>query len=119
MGFVIWCWDDPIVKINGETVSIEIGVQGSPELVRGSVRNVETIITLPRGVTAETVSTTNEYFTESVRYLTLPEAESVGIEVVVNCDRVLPVAVRVNGWVMAEGSSAGPLTMEIRAAEYA
>ena len=119
MGFVIWCWDDPIVRINGETVSIEIGVQGAPDAVRASVQLAETIITLPPGVTAETVSTTNEYFAETVRFLTLPGAEAAGIEVRVHASRVLPVAVRINGWVMAEGTTAGPITAEVPVAQYA
>ncbi|MGH2600377.1 MAG: hypothetical protein ACRDJ9_13455 [Dehalococcoidia bacterium] len=119
MAFVIWCWDDPVVRINGETVSIEVGIQGSPEVVRDSVRGVETIITLPEGVSGETVSVTDDYFLETVRYLTVPAAEQVGIEVCVDAARVLPVALRVNGWVMAEGTTATPLTTEIHAPQYA
>jgi hypothetical protein len=119
MSFVIWCWDDPVVRLNGETVSIEIGVHGSPDVVRAAVDLAETIVTIPPGVTAEPVSTTNEFFRETVRFLTLPGADAACIEVRVHASRVLPVALRVNGWVVAEGTTAGPLTAEIPVAQYA
>lgn len=117
--FAVWCWDDPVVRINGEEVSIEIGVRGAAETVRESVTLAETTIVLPPGVVAETITTTNEFFSETVRYVTSPTAERVGIEVRFEASRSLPAAVRVNGWVMAEGTTTGVLCMEIPVAQYA
>lgn len=117
--WAIWCADDPVIRINGEEVSIEISVRGAPETVRASVRSAETTIILPLGVDAETVATTDEFFSETVRYVRSAAAERVGIEVRFDASRNLPVAVRVNGWVMAEGSTFGTLTMEIPVAQYA
>lgn len=117
--FAVWCWDDPVVRINGEDVSIEIGVRGAADTVRESVRSAETTIILPVGVDASTVATTDEFFSETVRYVTSATAERVGIEVRFDASRSLPVAVRVNGWVMAEGTTFGTLAMEIPVAQYA
>ena len=116
---VNWCWDDPVVTIDGETITVEIGVQGAAELVRRSVRLAKTTIFLPEGATGETVSTTNEYFDETVQFITVPGAPDACIEVRFEAEKSLPVAMRVNGWVMDEGTTFGVLTTHIRVAQLA
>lgn len=39
-----WCWDDPIISVNGHIVNIEIGAQANPDDVTAYV-----VIQAPRG----------------------------------------------------------------------
>lgn len=119
MAFVIWCWDDPVVSLNGETVSIEVGVRGAPEMVREHVQVAETTIILPDGVDAHTITTTNEFFEETVKFLVEPAATEATIEVRFEATKDLPVAIRVNGWIAAEGTTMGTLTTTVPVAQYA
>jgi hypothetical protein len=65
-----WCWDDPIVSINGKVVNIDIGVRGEPEEVAAAVKSTTTTIYLPRNVSARKLGSTNTYFREKVRFVT-------------------------------------------------
>jgi hypothetical protein len=64
-----WCWDDPIVTINGITVSTQIGALGSPAVVQRGVQKATIVYTLPSGVSASVISTTNTYFHEKVVFV--------------------------------------------------
>jgi hypothetical protein len=68
--FETWCFDDPVVDINGQRVNIDIGVQGDPAHVSDSVRRAEVVIAVPKEVRTRLVSTTNQYFQEKVRFTT-------------------------------------------------
>jgi hypothetical protein len=60
-----WCWDDPILMVDGQQVNINVGVQGAPQTVRSRVLNAHTTVFLPRGVNASIVGYTNRYFRET------------------------------------------------------
>lgn len=107
---LIWCWDDPIVALNGTKVSIDIGVRGEPDVVRRHVQLAETTILVPEGVTTETLAVTNEFFAETVRFVTIPGATDATIEIRFRATKDLPIAVRVDGWLVGEGSTFGVLT---------
>lgn len=107
---LIWCWDDPVVALNGTNVSIDIGVRGEPEVVRRHVQLAETTILVPEGVTTETLAVTDEFFRETVRFVTIPGAKDATIEIRFQATKDLPIAVRVDGWLVGEGSTYGVLT---------
>jgi hypothetical protein len=60
-----WCWDDPILLIDGKLVNVNVGVKGGSSTVRARVRNAHTKVFLPRNVSASVVGFTNLYFPET------------------------------------------------------
>jgi len=83
-----WCIDDPIVTINGITVSTQIGVLGSPAAVQRGVHKATIVYRLPAGVSASVVSTTRTYFHEKVVFVNSGAAWAPG--------QPLPVSVTVS-----------------------
>jgi hypothetical protein len=75
-----WCWDDPIVEINGQRVAIDIGVRpGHLPLVTGA----DVVITVPRGATTRVVYLETTYFTPNVRFVEASKAGGRGTPVTV------------------------------------
>lgn len=68
---VAWCWDDPAFQIEEFTLSVDIGVQGTPEAVKANVQLAETVFYLPKDVEGEQLSLTNVYFPETARFVHL------------------------------------------------
>jgi hypothetical protein len=64
-----WCWDDPILLVDGQQVNINIGVKADRQTVRTRVRNAHTKVFLPRGVNASIVGYTNRYFNETAEII--------------------------------------------------
>lgn len=60
----IWCWDDPVIEIDGQLVSIDIGVR-STDL--RDVRAVALVLTVPRGTKARVVYIESGAFTPTVQ----------------------------------------------------
>jgi hypothetical protein len=73
-----WCWDDPIVSINGRVLNIDIGVQGDAATVSSTVKSTTTTIYLPRNVSARNLGSTNTYFREKVHFRTTRSTWSGG-----------------------------------------
>ena len=48
-----WCDIDPVVNINGHIVSIDVGLQGDPQQIRGEI---EFTVTVPKGTLVKVVS---------------------------------------------------------------
>ena len=65
-----WCFDDPVLLINGEQVTIQTGVYGDPAFVAAHVTAANVVVTVPAGVTTQIVSRTNTYFAERVTFVT-------------------------------------------------
>jgi hypothetical protein len=55
--FVIWCWDDPIVRLDNQTVLIRVGVHGEPADVAQITAYLK--IFVRPGSTARTLAYTN------------------------------------------------------------
>ncbi len=115
---VTWCWDDPVVLINGNLVSINVGVYGDPLVVRRTVTLATIEIAVPAGVSTALVASTNLYFPERVVFVSRGQwqpGEPVPVEVTVRFEATqdLPAAVRIThatGATNATGSTAkGPL----------
>lgn len=66
--FESWCFDDPVIDINGRRVQIVIGIQGDQALVDKYVQQAVTVVGVPIGASARTVLVTKENFKESVTY---------------------------------------------------
>lgn len=64
-----WCWGDPVVRIGGTTVAINIGVLGDSAVVDKDVKLARTTIYLPEGVSARVVGVTKEFFPETVHFV--------------------------------------------------
>ena len=60
----IWCWDDPVIEIDGQLVSIDIGVR-STDLK--DVRAVALVLTVPRSTKARVVYIEKGAFTPTVQ----------------------------------------------------
>jgi len=123
--FVIWCWNDPQVELNGQIFDIELGVLGQPSVVRRGVRLAETTLFIPQGMRARVLSTTNIYFEERVRIVELPvqawgnqdQSGRTGGEVRVvtrfEASVTLPAAMAVNRALRDTGTTRGLLTTSI------
>lgn len=70
---VEWCFEDPIVEIGGQRVSITIAVQGEPAQVRQNVRRARVSIYVPDNVRTRLISQTNTFFDEDVDFRTLDD----------------------------------------------
>jgi hypothetical protein len=64
-----WCFDDPVVDINGHPVTIAVGVSGTPTVIDTTVQRAEVRIVVPKGVRVKTVGKTHMYFAETVRVI--------------------------------------------------
>lgn len=78
-----WCWDDPIVSINGYSVQIITGVHGEPGAVSYHVQAANVDILVPSGVSTAVLFTTATYYPEIVRFLPSGSAWSAGQDVTV------------------------------------
>jgi len=105
--FVIWCWDDPVVSLNGQVFNIQIGVLAMPSEVRRGVQVADTTLLVPRGVEASVISITNQYFRETVQIITVPDGRTVGVIVKFQATAILPAALAVNGALRDSGTTSG------------
>ena len=107
--FVIWCWDDPLVEINGTRYNIENGVFGDPALVDKQIQIAKVVIHVPQGSRYQLLGVTREYFVEVVSFSeSLPaSAKAARVETTYVAQVNLPAAIRVNGSLIAQGSTQG------------
>ena len=93
-----WCWDDPVVSIEGRIVNIEVGVPSEYlDDIRGKV---PVTIYVPEGTDASVLATTNLHFTEKakIKYVAANAAGSsvpVSVVVAANANVTFPVVIRV------------------------
>src|SRR5688572_79257 len=59
-----WCWDDPVLIINNQTVHVLAGV---PATERGRVRMAEVVVIVPEGVDARQVASVASQFPLTTR----------------------------------------------------
>jgi hypothetical protein len=104
-----WCWDDPLVEINGVRYSIENGVRGDPATIDKDVTVARTVIHVPKGSSARLIGLTRQHFPETVAFVrSLPaDAGMARVETTYVATADLPAAIRVNGTVLAQGSTLG------------
>lgn len=65
----VWCWDDPVLSINGRLVAINIGVR-LPD--RNKVQAAHIVVTVPAGTDARVVYIENEFVTPTVSIVHAP-----------------------------------------------
>jgi hypothetical protein len=85
-----WCWDDPIIEVNGQRININVGVQGSPALVKRHVQHAHVTIYVPRGSDYRLVDQTAVYFPETVEFVEVSRAAQIGVVVEFTATRDLP-----------------------------
>lgn len=94
-----WCWGDPVVSLNGVVVSINIGVQGTPDVVRAGVQAAHTTLYVPQGVDARVLSVDTTYFQEDVQIVPVAGSGQVSMVVSFAATQPLPAAafISING----------------------
>lgn len=68
----IWCWDDPVLQIGNQTVSLNLGVRQRDV---STVTGAEIVVAVPEGVPARLVYNDTTYFTPVVRFVTYPSSD--------------------------------------------
>lgn len=93
--FVIWCWDDPIVSVNGTIFEIDIavGAEGGQAEVQANVQVAETTIYVPNDAQMTKISMTRVSFNETVRFVKVDGQNDVRIVVSFKSKKNLPAAV--------------------------
>ncbi|MHB8576946.1 MAG: hypothetical protein ACYDCQ_16655 [Dehalococcoidia bacterium] len=61
-----WCWDDPVVVINGQLLQTLIGAQGSVRAIQQGGFQATVVYTVPAGVSTQVLAVTNPFFRETV-----------------------------------------------------
>jgi hypothetical protein len=57
-----WCWDDPVVVVNGVPVHIDLGIQASAAQVQGAISSANIVVHVQQGATATVLqSNTPDY----------------------------------------------------------
>jgi hypothetical protein len=75
-----WCWDDPVVEIGGQRVSINIGVR---ERDLSKVAGAVVVITVPQNVTTRLISV-DDVFPVRVRFVQEGKGNNGNIPVTVH-----------------------------------
>jgi hypothetical protein len=76
--FAEWCFDDPVVSINGQQVHINNGVMDSSTSVSKDVQGASVTVSVPKGASAKIVSPTGQLFIETVVIKTTSSTWSAG-----------------------------------------
>lgn len=71
----IWCWDDPVLQIGNQIVSLNLGVRQRDV---STVTGAEIVVAVPEGVPARLVYNDTTYFTPVVRFVTYPNPDGRG-----------------------------------------
>lgn len=107
--FVIWCWDDPIVSVDGTIFEIDIavGAEGGQAEVQANVQVAQTTIYVPKGAKTSKISTTRVNFNETVHFVKVDGKTDVSIAVSFKSKKDLPaaVALKKNGAPVTQGIS--------------
>lgn len=64
-----WCWNDPLVKIDGNYVDISSAVQGTTALVSANVASAEYTVHVAPGTPTEVLFTYSPLFPQTVRWV--------------------------------------------------
>ena len=63
----VWCWDDPVIDVNGVSVSISLGVRQTD---LSAVSVAEIIVSMPQGAVGRVAAFDYTYLTPIVRFET-------------------------------------------------
>lgn len=92
--FVIWCWDDPTVSVNGTVFEIDIAVGGASQAdVQANVDEALTTVYVPKGATTKKLSTTRVNFKEKVHFVEVAGKQDVTFVVTFKAKKAMPAAV--------------------------
>lgn len=73
-----WCFNDPIVSVNGHQAAINIGIRGSVADVTSSVRAVEIQVFVPKDSRNRIVNLQNGPFRDEVHFTPTGDSRKVG-----------------------------------------
>lgn len=63
-----WCFDDPVVLINGAPVHIDLGIQASATTIQASITAANIVVHVPLNVTTALVSSTTTNYPAYVTF---------------------------------------------------
>jgi hypothetical protein len=106
--FVIWCWDDPVVEINGQQYAIQNGIFADPTAVNREVQVAQVTVYVPTGSAYRTISVSHTYFNETVRFVEDPGLKNKArVETVYVAQADYPAALQLDGRPLDQGSTQG------------
>jgi hypothetical protein len=73
-----WCWNDPVVSVNGHQAAINVGIQGSSADMLVNVNGADIQIFVPQGSRNQILKTQNGAFTETVHFVQTGDRSKVG-----------------------------------------
>jgi hypothetical protein len=76
--FAEWCWDDPMVSINGVQFHTSVGAQASPADLHRAVSKTTITYYLPQGVSGQLITPNATYLHEHVQFQHLPQSWTPG-----------------------------------------
>lgn len=68
----VWCWDDPVIQVDGTIVSINLGVRNTD---LAAVLGAEVVVSIPAGSVGQVLWIDTTYFTPTVRFVTVESAK--------------------------------------------
>lgn len=104
-----WCWDDPVVIVEGQVVQVRVGV---PQSLKHRVTLADIVVTVPYGVDAEVVAVPSPHFPQAVtmvRTARLAPGEDIVVsaQVTVRSQAPMTVAIKLSQASGAEASQFG------------
>ncbi len=71
----IWCWDDPVLQIGNQIVSLNLGVRQKDV---STVTGATIVVAVPEGVPTRLVHNDTTYFTPTIQFVTYPSSDGRG-----------------------------------------
>lgn len=110
----MWCWDDPLVSIDGQIIDLTIGVNATRDEAKAAIQSADFRIHVAPGTNVSVLLITNLLFPQTVTWVfdgvRLPDgSQQARVDVVFRSTATLPVALYVTK-VTLTGRS--PLSMQ-------
>lgn len=64
-----WCWDDPVVAIGNDTVSVNLGILGAPTDVGANIHSASIVVHVPAGAPTGILAAQNNPYPEIVSFV--------------------------------------------------
>ncbi len=73
-----WCWNDPVVSVNGHQAAINVGIQGSSADMLANVVGADIQAFVPQGSQNQILMMQNGAFTETVHFIQTGSQSKLG-----------------------------------------
>ncbi len=65
----MWCFDDPVVSLNGQQVTLDVGAAGTSTYLHKTIAGATITVAVPAGVSTALVLLQNKPWPETVRFV--------------------------------------------------